>query len=74
MIDVVCFHLTWQLKRPSHSAVLQECRYLIRRHHFKELARSYPAKALHYLQTQVYAAVDHSNEEQQKEVWIQVCA
>jgi muskelin len=64
--------LTWQLKRPSHGAVLQECRYLLRKHRFEELARSDPAKALHYLQTEVHAAVDHTSEEKQREVGVNI--
>jgi hypothetical protein len=56
-----------KLRRPSVSTVLQECRYLIRRQCFEELARSDPVQGIHYLQNDVSEVVDHGNPQKKYE-------
>ncbi|CAL4059856.1 unnamed protein product, partial [Meganyctiphanes norvegica] len=53
----------WSLRlcRPSSEQLLHTCILLIRKHRFNELAAQDSIAALHYLQTQLHNAVDHSD-------------
>ncbi|XP_043224158.1 muskelin-like [Amphibalanus amphitrite] len=59
----------WRLKltRPTCSEVLRQCRLLLRKQRFEELVPSDPVAALQYLQTEVAAAVDHADAEQERQ-------
>lgn len=60
----------WVLKlcRPSHDQVLRNCKLIIRKHKFEELAMKDTIEALEYLQTKVSEIIDHNDEDQSKEV------
>ncbi|XP_033208683.1 muskelin isoform X2 [Belonocnema kinseyi] len=59
----------WTLKlcRPSHEQILRNCKLIIRKHKFEELAMKDTIEALEYLQTKVFEIIDHSDKEQSKE-------
>ena len=60
----------WTLKlcRPSHEQILKKCKLIIRKHKFEELAMNNSFEALEYLQTKVSEIIDHSDDQQIKEV------
>ena len=47
---------------------MRRCRYLVRKHHFTELAVDNQMLALHYLQNDLAQTVDHRDAEETKEV------
>ena len=57
-----------QLCRPSTALLLRRCRYLVRKHKFSEIAIRDPVSALHYLQTELASCVDHSDQQETREV------
>lgn len=47
--------------RPTRSQILRQCKYLIRKLEYEEIARSEPMRALGYLQTKLNAIINHDD-------------
>lgn len=60
----------WRLRlmRPSQEDLLRQCKLLLRRQRFEELAVLDPLNGLVYLQTCLSELIDHSDPNQTKEV------
>ncbi|XP_059476925.1 muskelin [Neocloeon triangulifer] len=59
----------WQLKlcKPTKEQLLLQCRLMIRKHRFKELAAQNTMDALDYLQTSLHEIIDHDDPESTRE-------
>ncbi|XP_039250977.2 muskelin-like [Styela clava] len=55
------------LSRPSKGDILQKCRYMLRRHKFREQSLSDPMSALLYLQNDVSETVHHEDPKEERE-------
>ncbi|XP_049309463.1 muskelin isoform X1 [Bactrocera dorsalis] len=53
-----------ELEKPKRSEILMHCRYLVRKLHYEEMARTDPLSAMQYLRHHVAQVIDHSNPEQ----------
>jgi hypothetical protein len=60
----------WRLRliRPAVEDLLKECKLMLRRQRFEELAAVDPLRALLYLQNSLSELIDHSNSQQTSEV------
>lgn len=59
----------WSLRlcRPSQGQLLTRCQFLIRKCQFRELTEADPIRAMFYLQNNLSAVVDRTNDEQMAE-------
>ncbi|XP_017485402.1 PREDICTED: muskelin isoform X1 [Rhagoletis zephyria] len=55
---------TLELEKPKRNEILMHCRYLVRKLHYEEMARTDQLKAMQYLRNHVAEVIDHSNAEQ----------
>lgn len=53
-----------ELEKPKRSEILMHCRYLVRKSHYEEMARTDALRAMQYLRHHVAQVIDHSNPEQ----------
>lgn len=60
----------WKLRlcKPSQMDLYHKCRMMIRKHCFKEMARSDPVASLTYLRTKLSEIIDHKDSKQTEEV------
>lgn len=54
--------------RPNLTKVLRQCKYLIRRLEYEEIAKNNKIEALRFLQTRLFEIIDHKDQIQLKEV------
>lgn len=50
--------------RPTRPQILRQCKYLIRKLEYEEIARSDPVRALCYLQTRLNEIINHEDEKE----------
>lgn len=65
---MIFFAIFSQLCRLSTEHLLRQCKYLLRKYKFQELAERDPHAAMLYLQNDLASIVDHKNIQEREEV------
>ncbi|XP_037825080.1 muskelin isoform X1 [Lucilia sericata] len=55
-----------ELEKPKRDEILRHCRFLLRKLHYEEMAKSDPYKAMQFLRQHIAEVIDHNNKEQLK--------
>lgn len=55
--------------RPTRNQILRQCKYLIRKLEYEEIARADPMRALSYLQTRLNGIINHEDGKEVRELY-----
>lgn len=70
--DLVSYETPYSLSlpfRPSRNQILRQCKYLIRKLEYEEIARADPMRALGYLQSRLNEIINHEDGKEVRELY-----